>query len=115
MGENYIKQVQRELHLSPKVRREIVRDLNEIFASATEHGETEEAVIQRPAGAIGHADAMTTMQIEGAAVDLAQIILLVGAMAAAFAVVALLQIVCDDRRSRCGCGPLLRLRGELGC
>lgn len=153
MGENYIKQVKRELRLSPKVRREIVRDLNEIFASAMEHGETEAAVIQRlgppkefadsaarqfgvdtaavrrrargifggaalatavaafavyavisvgrvPAGAIGHADVMTTMQVEGAAVDLAQIILLVGAMAAVFAVATLLQIVCDNRRSR---------------
>ncbi len=41
MKEQYIKQVEKELNLSRKAKTEVVRDLNEIFASATEHGETE--------------------------------------------------------------------------
>lgn len=47
MKEPYIKQVEKELHLSRKATAEVVRDLNEIFASAAEHGETEQQVIER--------------------------------------------------------------------
>lgn len=47
MKEQYIKQVEKELNLSRKAKREVVRDLNEIFASALEHGETEQQVIER--------------------------------------------------------------------
>lgn len=47
MREHYIKRVQHELRLSPKRKREILRDLNEAFASALEHGETEQQVIER--------------------------------------------------------------------
>ena len=47
MKDQYIKQVEKELHLSRKATAEVVRDLNEIFASATEHGETEQQVIER--------------------------------------------------------------------
>ena len=47
MKEQYIKQVEKELHLSRKAKADIVRDLNEIFASAAEHGETEQQVITR--------------------------------------------------------------------
>lgn len=47
MKEQYIKQVKKELHLSAKAEKEIVRDLNEIFSSAAEHGETEQQVIER--------------------------------------------------------------------
>lgn len=49
MKERYIKQVKKEfgLCLSRKKRNEIIRDLNEIFASALEHGETEQQVIER--------------------------------------------------------------------
>ena len=47
MKEQYIKQVEKELNLSRKAKTEVVRDLNEIFASATEHGETEQQVIER--------------------------------------------------------------------
>lgn len=47
MKDQYINQVEKELHLSRKATAEVVRDLNEIFASATEHGETEQQVIER--------------------------------------------------------------------
>lgn len=47
MKEQYIKQVEKALHVPCKAKREIVRDLNEIFASAAEHGETERQVMQR--------------------------------------------------------------------
>ena len=47
MKEQYIKQVEKELHLSRKEKIEVLRDLNEIFASAVEHGETEQQVIER--------------------------------------------------------------------
>ena len=47
MKEQYIKQVEKELFLPHKVKKEIMRDLNEVFSSALEHGETEQQVIQR--------------------------------------------------------------------
>lgn len=47
MKERYIKQAAKELLLPRKDKKEVVRDLNEIFASALEHGETEQQVIQR--------------------------------------------------------------------
>ena len=47
MKEQYIKQVEKELCLPRKEKKEVVRDLNEVFASALEHGETEQQVIER--------------------------------------------------------------------
>lgn len=47
MREQYIKQVKKELAVSRKLKYEILRDLNEAFDSAAEHGETEEQVIDR--------------------------------------------------------------------
>jgi uncharacterized membrane protein len=47
MREEYIKKVKKELAVSRKQKHEIIRDLNEAFDSATEHGETEEQVIER--------------------------------------------------------------------
>ena len=47
MKEQYIKQVEKELSLPRKMKKEVVRDLNEVFAYALEHGETEQQVIQR--------------------------------------------------------------------
>lgn len=152
MKEQYIKQVKKELHLSRKEKMEILRDLNEIFASAVEHGETEQQVIDRlgtpkdfadstaeqfgidntasqkrkgiissavaliiavasfliyattkngrtPEGAIGQADAMTNIQVEGAfGLDTLQIILCVGVIAAAFAVIQIIRTVRKNRR-----------------
>ena len=37
----------RVLSLPRKMKKEVVRDLNEVFASAMEHGETEQQIIQR--------------------------------------------------------------------
>ena len=47
MKERYIRQVARELSVSRRKRKEIIRDLYETFASAEQHGECEEQVIQR--------------------------------------------------------------------
>lgn len=47
MKTKYIKQVKNELAVSRKWKKEIERDLHEVFASAVEHGETEQAVILR--------------------------------------------------------------------
>ena len=152
MKEQYIRQVEKELNLSRKAKTEIVRDLNEIFNSAVEHGETEQQVIERlgtpeefanstaeqfgidnsvpkkrkwiissvisfvvgivafliyvtaksdkvPDGAIGQADAMTNIQVEGAfRFDALQIILVVGVIAVVFAVIQTIQTVRQNRR-----------------
>ncbi len=114
MKEQYLRQVARRLSLSRRKKREVLRDLEEAFASAQEHGETEEKVLERlgspeefcagveeqlgvrqgrggtapilltacgavllglfaaaqagrpPEGAIGQADAATTIQVESA-------------------------------------------------
>ena len=47
MKEQYIKQVEKELSLTRKAKKEVVRDLNEVFASALEHGETERDYFER--------------------------------------------------------------------
>ena len=47
MKQEYIQQVGRALPLPGKQKREVLRDLEEIFASAAEHGETEAQVISR--------------------------------------------------------------------
>lgn len=47
MREQYIKQVKKELAVPRKLKNEVLRDLNEAFDSATEHGETEKQVIDR--------------------------------------------------------------------
>lgn len=47
MKEQYIKQVKKNLVVSGNAKKEVVRDLEEIFASAAEHGESEGLVIER--------------------------------------------------------------------
>lgn len=47
MKESYIQQVKRHLTLTRKQKQEVLRDLEEIFASALEHGESEDQVIAR--------------------------------------------------------------------
>lgn len=47
MKEQYIRQVEKHLTLPRKAKQEVIRDLNEIFASALENGETEQQVIDR--------------------------------------------------------------------
>lgn len=156
MKEQYIKQVEKELSLPRKMKKEVVRDLNEVFASAMEHGETEQQVIQRlgtpkefadstaeqfgidnttlkkrngiistlvalviavaafsvyavaqsgkvpekvPEGAIGQADATTNIQIEGAfAFDVSQILLTIGFVATAIAVLLIIRTIHKNRR-----------------
>ena len=41
----YIKQVKKSLNVSHKAKAEILRDLEEAFACAAEHGETEQQVM----------------------------------------------------------------------
>ena len=150
MKEQYIKQVEKELSLPRKMKKEVVRDLNEVFASAMEHGETEQQIIQRlgtpkefadstaeqfgidntkskkrngiistlvalviavaafsvyavaqsgkvPEGAIGQADATTNIQIEGA-FDVSQILLTIGFVATAIAVLLIIRTIHKNRR-----------------
>ena len=47
MKKNYIRRVKLELNVPHKKKKEIIRDLEEISASAAEHGETEQDVIDR--------------------------------------------------------------------
>ena len=47
MKERYIRQVRRSLRLPHKAKEAVARDLTEIFDSALEHGETEQAVVKR--------------------------------------------------------------------
>lgn len=47
MKQQYIKQVEKKLNLSRKMKKEVLRDLDEVFISALEHGEAEQQVIDR--------------------------------------------------------------------
>lgn len=47
MKKEYLKRVKKGLSVPKKAKKEILQDLNEIFDSAMEHGETEEQVICR--------------------------------------------------------------------
>lgn len=47
MKEHYIKQVKRELLISRRQKNDVLRDLDEVFTSAMEHGETEQQVIEQ--------------------------------------------------------------------
>ena len=47
MKQQYMKQVKCHLNLSHKARKEVMRDLDEAFTSALEHGETEQQLIER--------------------------------------------------------------------
>ena len=48
MKERYIKQVKKQLMIPASKRKAVLRDLEEAFASAAEHGENEQQVIRRP-------------------------------------------------------------------
>lgn len=149
MRENYIKQVKKALAVSQKQKKEVIRDLNEAFASALEHGETERQVIERlgspkdfagniheqlgidcaarwkrkkllhititaviaaaafsasflikalktPINVIGQADAMTSIKVDGAAIDPILLFLLLGT--AALAVVIILAVQFSRRK-----------------
>lgn len=47
MKKQYIRQVRKDLHIPRSAKAEVVRDLQEIFASAAEHGESEQQVAER--------------------------------------------------------------------
>ena len=47
MKKQYIRQVRKDLHIPRSAKTEVVRDLQEIFASAGEHGESEAQVLDR--------------------------------------------------------------------
>lgn len=151
MKEEYIKQVSKNLHISQKTKREVIRDLNEIFDSALENGETEHQIIERlgapkefaenvsgqtenkgyftgnvkqiisvaaaiciavisfvlygithaetvPKDAIGQANSMTNIQVEGSGIDIPCIILTIGIIAIVFAVFQLIRMIVKIRR-----------------
>ena len=151
MKKQYIRQVRKDLHIPRSAKTEVVRDLQEIFASAAEHGESEQQVAERlgtprefadrtaeqfgfdpaarrrrnrliqiaislavaaafalyaaaaaqrvPPGAIGQADAMTNIRIEGAGFDVTLLLLAAGILAAAFAILQLVRAACSGRRA----------------
>ena len=47
MKKQYIRQVRKDLHIPRSAKAEVVRDLQEIFASSAEHGESEQQVAER--------------------------------------------------------------------
>lgn len=47
MKQQYIRRVKKALNLPRKQKAEVLRDLDEAFASALEHGETERQIIER--------------------------------------------------------------------
>lgn len=47
MKQQYIRQVKKALNLPREQKAEVLRDLDEAFSSALEHGETERQVIER--------------------------------------------------------------------
>ena len=122
MKEQYIKQVEKELSLPRKMKKEVVRDLNEVFASAMEHGETEQQIIQRLGTPKEFADstaeqfcidntkskkrngiistlAALVIAVEGAfAFDISQILLAIGFAATAIAVLLIIRTIHKNRR-----------------
>ena len=151
MKKQYIRQVRKDLHIPRSAKTEGVRDLQEIFASAAEHGESEQQVAERlgtprefddrtaeqfgfdpaarrrrnrllqiaislavaaafalyaaaaaqrvPPGAIGQADAMTNIRVEGAGFDVTLLLLAAGSLAAAFAILQLIRSAHSGRRA----------------
>lgn len=151
MKKQYIRQVRKDLHIPRSAKTEVVRDLQEIFASAAEHGESEQQVAERlgtprefadrtaeqfgfdpaarrrrnrliqiaislamaaafalyaaaaaqrvPSGAIGQADAMTNIRVEGAGFDVTLLLLAAGILAAAFAILQLVRAAHSGRRA----------------
>ena len=151
MKKQYIRQVRKDLHIPRSAKAEVVRDLQEIFASAAEHGESEQQVAERlgtprefadrtaeqfgfdpaarrrrnrliqiaislavaaafalyaaaaaqrvPPGAIGQADAMTNIRVEGAGFDVTLLLLAAGILAAAFAILQLIRAARSGRRA----------------
>lgn len=146
MKDQYIKQVLKNLHISKKAKSEVMRDLNEIFDSALENGETEQQIINRlgtpkefadnlseqpenksnfkliisiaaaiciaviafvlygitqagttPKDAIGQANAMTNIQVEGFGIDMHFIILVIGIVAIIFAVFQSIRTIVKNR------------------
>ena len=144
MREKYIEQVKRNLVVSRKQKNEVIRDLQEAFASAVENGETDQQVIERfgspsdfadnvnaqlglnrvdklhskkrtqigvalavavaafvvgfyiktsriPDNVIGQADAMTNIQISGAAIDPFVLFMAGGAVALVVAIALLVR------------------------
>lgn len=57
--EDYIRQVGRRLELPRKQKQEVLRDLEEIFASGIEHGELEQQVIERLGSPEEYAQSLT--------------------------------------------------------
>lgn len=151
MKKQYIRQVRKDLHIPRSAKTEVERDLQEIFASAAEHGESEQQVAERlgpprefadrtaeqfgfdpaarrrrnrllqiaislavaaafalyaaaaaqrvPPGAIGQADAMTNIRLEGAGFDVTLLLLAAGVLAAAFAILQLIRAAHSGRRA----------------
>lgn len=149
MKKQYIRQVRKDLHIPRSAKAEVERDLQEIFASAAEHGESEQQVAERlgtprefadrtaeqfgfdpaarrrqnrllqiaislavaaafalyaaaaaqrvPPGAIGQADAMTNIRVEGAGFDVTLLLLAAGVLAAAFAILQLIRAARSGR------------------
>lgn len=65
MKQQYIKQVSKKLSVSSARKKEILRDLEEAFASAIEHGETEKQVIERLGTAEEFAASMSDQPVRG--------------------------------------------------
>ena len=119
MKEQYIKQVEKELSLPRKMKKEVVRDLNEVFASAMEHGETEQQIIQRLGTPKEFADStaeqfgidntkskkrngiistLAALVIAAAAFDISQILLAIGFAATAIALLLIIRTIHKNRR-----------------
>lgn len=94
MKEQYIKQVEKELSLPHKMKKEVVRDLNEVFASAMEHGETEQQIIQR----LGTPKEFADSTAEQFGIDISQILLAIGLAATAIAVLLIIRTIHQNRR-----------------
>jgi len=89
MREKFIEEVRKELVVSAKSRKEIIRDLQEVFASALEHGESEQQVIKRLGSPKEFADnvheqlGLHTAKVKRARAKLRNAIILLFALAAA--------------------------------
>ena len=122
MKEQYLKKVKKELNLPRKAKREVLRDLNEIFASASEHGETEQQVIERLGTPKEFADSTAEQfGIDNTALkNRREIISSVAALIvaiAAFAIYAVAQVEKGPETAigRADAAPTRQRAGTLGC
>lgn len=102
MKKQYIRQVRKDLHIPAARRRRnrLIQIAISLAVAAAAFALYAAAAAQRvPPGAIGQADAMTNIRVEGAGFDVTLLLLAAGVLAAAFAILQLIWAARSGRRA----------------